>query len=258
MTTLVVGASRGLGRGMAEAIAATGTPVIAISRTPSEPAAAGIHTEVADATDPAAVARLLDRYDPDAVVVVAGAVPSMGPLHTLSWEAFSVNWHADVRIAFEWLGAILRRPLRPGSRVIVISSGAALAGSPVSGGYAGSKATQRMMTDYAREEAGRAGLDLTLTAVLPGLTPVTGLGRGAVRAYAARAGRTEEEQLRDLGEPLTAEAAGAAVVELLTADADTVASSYRLAPSGLTVIAGSPARSAKPAPAPASSGAATE
>ena len=34
-TTLVVGASRGLGRGIATAIAAAGAPVVAVSRTPA-------------------------------------------------------------------------------------------------------------------------------------------------------------------------------------------------------------------------------
>jgi 3-oxoacyl-[acyl-carrier protein] reductase len=38
--------------------------------------------------------------------------------------------------------------LRPGSRVVVFSSGAALGGSPLSGGYAGAKATQRFIAAY--------------------------------------------------------------------------------------------------------------
>jgi hypothetical protein len=72
---------------------------------------------------------LLDRYDPSSVVVVAGATPVMRPLHDHTWETFSVNWHADVRVAFHWLRAILNKPLRTGGRVIVVSSGAAVAGS---------------------------------------------------------------------------------------------------------------------------------
>ena len=69
----------------------------------------------------------------------------------------------------------------------MISSSAALQGSPLGGGYAGAKATQRLITAYARDEASRAGLDITFTAVLPRITPVTDLGRPAVVAYAARA-----------------------------------------------------------------------
>ncbi|HVC73106.1 MAG TPA: SDR family oxidoreductase [Mycobacteriales bacterium] len=234
-TTLVVGASRGLGRGIAAALAEAGAPVVAVARTAPELAGVAA-SEAADATDPAAARSLLDRHDPLAVVLVAGASPAMGPLQDQTWETFSVNWHADVRIAFAWLGEILRRPLRPGSRVVVISSGAALAGSPLSGGYAGAKATQRFLAGYAQDEANRAGLGITVTAVLPRLTPLTDLGRPAVRAYAARSGLSEEDYLRQLGDPLTPEAAGAAVVDLVRADAASIAPAYLLSAAGLKAL----------------------
>jgi NAD(P)-dependent dehydrogenase (short-subunit alcohol dehydrogenase family) len=233
MTTLVVGAGRGLGRGIAATIAETGSPVIAVSRTAHSPAHPGIRAEVADGADPAAVERLLDAYAPDAVIVVAGASPHLGPLQEQTWETFSVNWHADVRIAFHWLRAALLRPLSPGSRVVVFSSGAALAGSPLSGGYAGAKATQRLITGYARDEAERAALDITFTAVLPKLTPLTDLGRPAALAYAERSGLSEDEYLKRLGDPLTPEGVGAAVVELLKADSASLAPAYLLTSSGL-------------------------
>ena len=56
-STLVVGASRGLGRGVAAAFARAGTPVVAVARTADaldELAAAnpGVQVEVADAADP--------------------------------------------------------------------------------------------------------------------------------------------------------------------------------------------------------------
>jgi NAD(P)-dependent dehydrogenase (short-subunit alcohol dehydrogenase family) len=234
--TIVVGASRGLGRGIGLALAHAGAPVVAVARTASglaEPAAGSIRAEIADAADAATPGRLLERYAPRAVVLVAGAAPAMLPLQEQTWETFSVNWHADVRIAFQWLHETLRRPLQPGSRVVVMSSGAALAGSPLSGGYAGAKATQRFITAYAREEAQRAGLGITFTAVLPRLTPLTALGRPAVQAYAARNGQSEAAYVEQLGEPLTPEAAGAAVVELVRADAAAVAPAYTLTGAGL-------------------------
>jgi hypothetical protein len=112
-----------------------------------------------------------------------------------------------------------------------------LAGSPLSGGYAGAKATQRFITGYAQEEAARAGLDITFTAVLPRITPLTELGRPAVLAYAARSGQSEEEYVRQMGEPLSPEVAGAALVELIRADAATVASGYLLTGAGLQRLA---------------------
>jgi len=237
-TAIVVGASRGLGRGVAVALAEAGAPVVAVSRTAAAftdlgEGAGALQGEIADAADDPVATGLLDRYDPGVVVLVAGATPHLRPLHEQTWESFSVNWQTDVRITFAWLRAALLKPLRPGSSVVVVSSGAALNGSPLSGGYAGAKATQRFITGYAGDEARRAGLGVTFTTVLPRLTPLTDLGRPAVRAYAARAGTSEEEYLARMGEPLTPEAAGAAIVELVRADAATVAPAYRLDASGL-------------------------
>ena len=62
---------------------------------------------------------------------------------------------------------------------------------------------------------------------------MTELGRAAARAYAARSGQTEEEYLKPMGGLLTAEAAGAAVVELVRAEAGTVAPGYLLTGAGL-------------------------
>lgn len=238
-TTVVVGASRGLGRGIASALASADIPVVAVARSAAGLAdladeAPGIRTEVADATDPALAGVLLDRYDPQALILVAGATPLMRPLHHQTWETFSGNWHADVRITFNWIRESLLKPLRPGSLVVVISSGAALgAGSPLSGGYAGAKATQRFITNYAREESDRANLGITFTAVFPQLTPMTELGRPAVQAYAARAGQSEQAYLRQLGEPLTPQGAGGVVVGLVRADAGDIAPEYLLSAAGL-------------------------
>jgi hypothetical protein len=69
--------------------------------------------------------------------------------------------------------------------------------------------------------------------VLPRITPLTDLGLPAVRAYAARSGQSEEEYLQQFGEPLTPEVAGAALVELVRADAATVAPGYRLTGAGV-------------------------
>ena len=234
-TTIVVGASRGLGRGIATALAEAGAaPVVAVSRSVAAfPEQVTVTPEIADAGDAAVAAGVLERYDPEAVILVAGATPSIRPLQDQTWETFAVNWEADVRIAFHWLREALVKPLRPGSRVVVISSGAALAGSPLSGGYAGAKATQRFITEYARQESARAGLEITFTAVLPRITPLTDIGRPAVQAYAARAGQSEEDYIRQLGPLVTPEIAGAALVELVQTDAAAVAPAYLLTGAGL-------------------------
>jgi hypothetical protein len=157
----------------------------------------------------------------------------MRPLQYQMWETFSVNWRPDVKIAFTWLREALRKPLPPGSRVLVISSGAAINGSPASGGYAGAKATQRFIAAYAQDESCRAGLGITVTSVMPRMTPFGDVGKAGVRGYAARNGVTEEEYLKQLGELLTPEAAGSALVDLVRADPATTAPGYVLSGAGL-------------------------
>lgn len=105
---MVVGASRGLGRGIAAAFADAGSPVIAVARTAQAlrdlaTGTAGIEAEIAGAADPTVPGALLDRHQPDTVIVVAGASPLMRPLHQHTWETFSADWNTDVRVAFHWL-----------------------------------------------------------------------------------------------------------------------------------------------------------
>ena len=237
-TTVVVGASRGLGRGIARAFAEAGAPVVAVARTGpalAELAATStnIRTEIADAADATVAWRVLDQYAPQVLILVAGANPVMRPLQHQTWETFSANWNTDVKIAFTWLREALLKPLPPGSRVVVLSSGAAINGSPASGGYAGAKATQRFIAGYAHEEARRAGLDITVTAVMPRMSPFADVGRSGVRAYAARSGQTEEAFVKQLGDVWTPDGAGSALVELVRADPATTAAGYLLTGAGL-------------------------
>ena len=104
-----------------------------------------------------------------------------------------------MRQAFHWLREALLRPLEPGSAVISLSSGAALRGSPLSGGYAGAKATIQFITAYAADESEPAGLGIRFTSVLPQLTPATGLGAAAVAAYAAGTAWTSRASGKDRG-----------------------------------------------------------
>jgi NAD(P)-dependent dehydrogenase (short-subunit alcohol dehydrogenase family) len=237
-TTIVAGASRGLGRGVAEAFLDAGAAVVALARDTSSLAALSdrhplLQLEAADASDPMVAGRLLERYQPDIVALIAGAAPLPRPLQHQTWETFSVNWNTDVRMTFNWLREALLLPLHPGSRIIVMSSGAALRGSPLSGGYAGAKATQRFIADYAAQESRRNGLDITIHVVLPQLTPLTDLGRPAVAAYAAWSGLSEEEYKAQLGEQLTPQMAGAAFVQLAAGVPEAEALSYQLTAGGL-------------------------
>ena len=75
--------------------------------------------------------------------------------------------------------------LAPGSVVILVSSGAALNGSPVSGGYAGAKRMQMLIANYCQKESDRLGLGIRFLALAPAMImPGTEFGRHAVEGYA--------------------------------------------------------------------------
>jgi hypothetical protein len=65
------------------------------------------------------------------------------------------------------------------------------------------------------------------------MTPFGDVGRRGVRAYAARGGQTEEAYLKQLGELLTPEIAGSALLDLVRADPATTAPGYLLTAAGL-------------------------
>jgi NAD(P)-dependent dehydrogenase (short-subunit alcohol dehydrogenase family) len=177
---LVIGAGSGVGQATAGALTADGVHVLA---TGSE----------RDATDPAQVAALLDEADPDLVVVAAGVRPRMASIEEQSWESFSAPWNVDVKIAFEVGRAALARPLRPGSTVLIVSSGAGLDGSPRSGGYAGAKRTQMFLAGYLQRAADARELGIRFVALAPRQLLVgTAIGEAAAAAYGAEAGESVE------------------------------------------------------------------
>src|SRR5258708_13105034 len=137
---IVIGASRGLGRGVAEAFLAGGASVVAVARdtSPLNEFAArhkNFQLEAADASDPAVPGKLLRQYRPDIVALVAGAAPSLRPLHQQTWESFSTNWNTDVRMTFNWLREGLLLPLAPGRQLIVLPRAAATIDPPLPAPY---------------------------------------------------------------------------------------------------------------------------
>ena len=216
---VVIGGSRGVGRQIVEAASGNGARVLAVARQggPLRELAAetgAVEILALDARDEAASSQVFDTLEPDVLVVCAGAFPPAVPLHELSWQEFAINWEADVRIAFNLCKAALSRPLRSGASIILISSGAALSGSPISGGYAGAKRTQLFIANYAQKESDRLGLGLRFMALAPRMMPDTELGKHAVAGYARYLGISAADFIRSMTSPPTATDVATAVVEL--------------------------------------------
>jgi len=193
-TAVVTGASRGFGRAIAALLVAGGTKVVGVAR--DERRLRAVRDDLgddfvpfaADATDEALARTVIRERRPTLLVLAAGAVPHMAPVHEQTWETFSRNWNTDTRHVFAWTRAALREPLAPGSVVVALSSAAALSGSPLSGGYASAKAAIRYLRGYAADESKRAGLTIRFVTLLPTLTPATDLGTAGIAGYAARQG----------------------------------------------------------------------
>jgi NAD(P)-dependent dehydrogenase (short-subunit alcohol dehydrogenase family) len=240
-TALVTGASRGFGRGIATALAQAGASVVGVARdrAPLEELRAQLGDSftpvTADAADPVVAGQLLDTYRPGTLVLNAGASPLLRPLQQHTWASFSRNWEVDVQHAFGWVREALLLPLDPGSVVITMSSGAALNGSPLSGGYAGAKATIRFLTAYAAAESERSQLGIRFISVLPQLTPATELGAAAVAGYAARAGIDVAAFTEQRGRPLTPQQVGRAVLDLVT-DPGQSPAGYQVSSAGLSQL----------------------
>jgi NAD(P)-dependent dehydrogenase (short-subunit alcohol dehydrogenase family) len=235
-TALVTGASRGFGRGIATALSEAGAKVTGVARDGGpleelrEQLGGSFTAVAADAADPMVAGALIDRYRPAVLVLNAGATPLPRPVQHHTWETFSRNWDVDVAHAFHWTREALLAPLAPGSTVITMSSGAAVFGSPLTGGYAGAKAAIRWLTAYAAEESGREKLGIRFVSLLPQLTPATALGAVFAAAYAAREGTGAAA--RQGGPPLTPEQVGQAITGLITSPDDDQ-DAYMVTPAGL-------------------------
>ncbi|PYC80555.1 short-chain dehydrogenase [Streptomyces tateyamensis] len=219
-TAVVTGASRGLGRAVAAELVARDFQVLGLARGEADLLAVRAELGerfvplVGDATDEALAESVLREHRPTLLVLGAGAHPLVAPVQEQSWESFSENWQTDTRHVFTWITEVLRRPPAPGSVVVSLSSGAVLGGSPLSGGYASAKAAVRYLSQYAAEEAQRAGLDLRFVTVLPQMTPGTGIGTIAIEGYAARAGVDQAAFVAARGPILTPAQFAKALVEV--------------------------------------------
>jgi len=241
-TAIVTGASRGFGRATAVSLAELGATVVGVARSQGpleelrEQLGACFTPEVADVSDPELPARLFSLYRPQTLVLNAGATPKAARLQDQTWETFSANWNVDVQHVFNFTREALTAPLEPGSVVVSLSSGAALRGSAMSGGYAGAKSTIRFISSYAGSESQRDGSNIRFVAVMPQLTPATELGRLYAETYAAQAGVSVEQFLEQgFGGVLTAEQAGKSVTDVAVDDSY-AAAAYLVTSAGLRPV----------------------
>lgn len=214
---VVIGGSRGTGLAIVEALLDAAAEVLVVGRdakTLADVVAAfpKVRTLTADAADAATTATIFQDA-PDMVVLAAGALAPTQPLYELDWDTFSRNWNTDVKAAFLLAKYALTTPVQSGTQIIFISAGPAIFGSPISGGYAGSKRTQMFLANYAQQASDRLALGLRFLALAPWrLMSGTGTGAVAIPGYAAFLGIPEQDFVASMTLPQTKEDVANAVV----------------------------------------------
>jgi NAD(P)-dependent dehydrogenase (short-subunit alcohol dehydrogenase family) len=233
-TAIVTGASSGVGRATVKALVSEGVRVAAVARGAAGLAelrselSDGVETFPGDAADPGVAARLIRELRPELVVLAAGVRPQMAPLDEQSWEAFSETWNSDVKASFHFAKVALTLPLRAGSGVVLVSSGAAINGSHLSGGYAGAKRMQWLLAGYAQKLSDARKLGIRFLAVLPKqLIEGTQIADVASSAYGDWQGISAKDFMKQFEVPLDVDKVATAILGGLRGEVE----------SGVTAIA---------------------
>jgi NADP-dependent 3-hydroxy acid dehydrogenase YdfG len=172
---LITGGSRGIGRALAEALAARGATVGIASRTADEalaaalsPRAIALECDVGDAASVrAAVEAFIARAGGLDLIVANAGIAHYGPFLRQDISELEdmtrVNWLGTVYTIHAALGHLVDRAQ---GHIVVVSSGAGLRSFPWAAGYGATKAAQRMFASALRHELSGSGVGVTT--VFPG------------------------------------------------------------------------------------------
>jgi 3-oxoacyl-[acyl-carrier protein] reductase len=184
---LVTGASRGIGRAIAERLARDGATVV-VNYARSADAAQEVVAAIEARGGKAAAARADASRVEDVRRLVRGTVERFGrldilvnnagtaiykPLVEATEEDFDETFALNARGTFFTMQEAARC-MTDGGRIISLSSGGTVAGAPSASFYAGSKAAVEQFTKALAKEIGGRGI--TVNAVSPGFTDTDMLG----------------------------------------------------------------------------------
>jgi len=176
---LVTGGSRGIGRAIAEELAARGAAVAVAARTASDAGGVmGIPTDITDyAAVQAFVARASSALGPPDIVVNNAAVSPLGLIEDTDPADWRRTIETNLLGAIHVTRAALDRMLpRRTGHVVNITSDSSRLPRPYLATYCATKAALNALTDAIRHEVGERGIRVTLVEV--GGTRDTGFADG--------------------------------------------------------------------------------
>jgi NAD(P)-dependent dehydrogenase (short-subunit alcohol dehydrogenase family) len=195
-TALVTGAARGIGRATAERFVAEGAQVIAVVRPGSTPGPPGTVACEADAADPVAMARAVERAADggtlDVCVANAGAFTEYDAFVAADPESWAQLVRANLTGVLVTFQAAARTMTAQGvgGRLLATSSLAGLRGEPRSPVYGATKAGVHAVVQSLAVEL--APFQITVNAVAPGQIE-TAMNERNMRLLGQRRGQTLAE-----------------------------------------------------------------
>jgi NAD(P)-dependent dehydrogenase (short-subunit alcohol dehydrogenase family) len=202
---LVTGASRGIGRGVAVALAAAGHRVALTARSEAELAETArrcgrAETVALDLTEPGSVddvfARIESALGPVEILVANAGAASSAPIAKVSDEDWQRMLDLNLTAPFRCIRRAVPAMTEAGwGRIVVLGSIASKRGEPYIAAYTASKHGVLGLVRSAAAELARTGV--TVNAVCPAYvdTPMTD---GSVETIVATTGRTPEQARRIL------------------------------------------------------------
>jgi NADP-dependent 3-hydroxy acid dehydrogenase YdfG len=172
-TALVTGASAGIGRAIAAALAGAGATVLAVARREAElrslaDTTPGVRATPCDLSNDRALAALVGTLGGlDLLIHCAGAYMS-GPVADIPVETFDLLWHANVRAPYLLTQGALPHLRRGGGDIVFINSSITRAAAGGRSQFAATQHALKAMADALREEENGNGI--RVLSVYPGRT----------------------------------------------------------------------------------------
>ncbi|QUQ67445.1 SDR family NAD(P)-dependent oxidoreductase [Kutzneria sp. CA-103260] len=194
-TALITGGSKGIGRGIAAAMAAAGARVVVNyghdRRAAEETVAAigdravAVQGDVGDAAD---VRRMFDTAGPVDILVNNAAVFSFQPIGDVTEKEFRRQYDTNVLGPFLTIQEYLRQAPERGGSIINVTTAGVDTNNPGSALYTSTKAALTSLTRIAAQEFGPKGI--RVNAIAPGATETEGAAALGVLDSGAMAARS--------------------------------------------------------------------